>query len=172
LNLYFDTGWLIGPLALSATQQQTLDALRNYNNEQDLDFDEDNEIRIEDVLDGTVAAEISHGGQELLDAARAIEEEREEETRNKQYVTITMGESLVILCSPKRKDWRTRRDRVERRVYAFASQMEDLVDMYIHWITENEPPPPVEGEPGRGECVVQVVDIFSELVQYNVAWTD
>ncbi|KAJ7896722.1 hypothetical protein B0H14DRAFT_2558091 [Mycena olivaceomarginata] len=69
-----------GPLALSATQQQTLDALRNYNNEQDLDFDEDNEIRIEDVLDGTVAAEISHGGQELLDAARAIEEEREEET--------------------------------------------------------------------------------------------
>ncbi|KAJ7718379.1 hypothetical protein B0H14DRAFT_2643352 [Mycena olivaceomarginata] len=134
-----------GPLALSATQQQTLDALRNYNNEQDLDFDEDNEIRIEDVLDGTVAAEISHGGQELLDAARAIEEEREEETRNKH---------------PKCKDWRTRRDRVERHVYAFASQMEDLVDMYIHWITENEPPPPVEGEPGRGECVVQVVDIF------------
>ncbi|KAJ7791800.1 hypothetical protein B0H14DRAFT_2624648 [Mycena olivaceomarginata] len=77
-----------GPLALSATQQQTLDALRNYNNEQDLDFDEDNEIRIEDVLDGTVAAEISHGGQELLDAARAIEEEREEETRNKQFCVV------------------------------------------------------------------------------------
>ncbi|KAJ7862651.1 hypothetical protein B0H14DRAFT_3134226 [Mycena olivaceomarginata] len=72
-----------GPLALSSTQQQTLDALRSYNNEQDLDFDEDNEIYIEDVLDGTAAAEISHGGQELLDAARAIEEEREEETQNK-----------------------------------------------------------------------------------------
>ncbi|KAJ7687985.1 hypothetical protein B0H14DRAFT_2653511 [Mycena olivaceomarginata] len=33
--------------------------------------------------------------------------------------------------------------------------------MYIHWITENEPPLPVEGEPGRGECVVQVVDLFN-----------
>ncbi|KAJ7791003.1 hypothetical protein B0H14DRAFT_3161122 [Mycena olivaceomarginata] len=75
--------WNSGPLALSSTQQQTLDALRSYNNEKDLEFDEDNEICIEDVLDGTAAAEISHGGQELLDAARAIEEEREEETQNK-----------------------------------------------------------------------------------------
>jgi hypothetical protein len=159
-------------LSTDAYTTTTLDALRSYNNEQDLDFDEDNEICIEDVLDGTAAAEISHGGQELLDAARAIEEEREEETQNKQYVTITMGESLVILCSLKCRDWWTCRDRVERRVYAFASQMEDLVDMYIHWITENELLPPVEGEPGRGECVVQVVDLFSELVQYNIAWTN
>jgi hypothetical protein len=83
LNFYFDTRWLIGPLALSSTQQQTLDALRSYDNEKDLEFDEDNEICIEDVLDGTAVAEISHGGQELLDAARAIEEEREEETQNK-----------------------------------------------------------------------------------------
>ncbi|KAJ7785499.1 hypothetical protein B0H14DRAFT_3163847 [Mycena olivaceomarginata] len=75
--------WNSGPLALSSTQQQTLDALRSYNSEKDLEFDEDNEICIEDVLDGTAAAEISHGGQELLDAARAIEEEREEETQNK-----------------------------------------------------------------------------------------
>ncbi|KAJ7826210.1 hypothetical protein B0H14DRAFT_3144988 [Mycena olivaceomarginata] len=59
------------------------DALCSYNNEKDLEFDEDNEICIEDVLDGIAAAEISHGGQELLDAARAIEEEREEETQNK-----------------------------------------------------------------------------------------
>lgn len=38
--------------------------------------------------------------------------------------------------------------------------MQDLVDMYINWVAAGEPSPSTEGEPGRGECVVRVVDLF------------
>jgi hypothetical protein len=70
-------------LVLDSAQLQTLEALQNYDNNIDFDDDEDNEIQIDDILDGTSGINISHGGGELLEAVRAVQQEREEEVRRK-----------------------------------------------------------------------------------------
>ncbi|KAJ7027665.1 hypothetical protein C8F04DRAFT_1266767 [Mycena alexandri] len=98
------------------------------------------EIQLEDVLDGSTGIEIGHGGGEFSDALR---NELEEEYRRKH---------------PKRMDLRTRRDRVQRRVDGFASQMDNMILTYIEWVGEGEAPPCREGQ--EGGYRIRVVDLL------------
>ncbi|KAJ7023549.1 hypothetical protein C8F04DRAFT_1271239 [Mycena alexandri] len=98
------------------------------------------EIRLDDVLDGSTGIDISHGGGEFTDAVR---NELEEEYRR---------------THPKRMDFRTRRDRVQRRVDGFESQMDNMISTYIEWAGEGEAPPCREGTEGGHR--IRVVDLL------------
>ncbi|KAJ7041444.1 hypothetical protein C8F04DRAFT_1177279 [Mycena alexandri] len=87
--------------------------------------------------------DISHGGGEFTDALRR---EVEEKYRNKH---------------PKRLDFRTRRDRVQRRVEGFEKQMDNMVSTYIEWVGEGEAAPFREGE--EGGHLIRVVDLLGWL---------
>ncbi|KAJ7877274.1 hypothetical protein B0H13DRAFT_1893283 [Mycena leptocephala] len=88
--------------------------------------------------------EISHGGEEQREA---IHQEIEEEKKRKH---------------PKRPDWRTRRDRIDKRTRAFDGQMKDLVEMYGEWVAEGQTAP-VRREAGteEGGYSIRVVDILA-----------
>jgi hypothetical protein len=53
--------------------------------------DDDQEIRLEDVLDGTIRIDISHDGGELREA---IWQEIEEEARRKQYAVRNIADDI------------------------------------------------------------------------------
>ncbi|KAH7905207.1 hypothetical protein BJ138DRAFT_1018025 [Hygrophoropsis aurantiaca] len=77
------------------------------------------EYDINNVLDGSESLEISHGGGEFQELARQL-----------------MGDFWKIqpLTSHQRRtDYRTRRDRTQRRVDAFNHQMDELTDAYLQW---------------------------------------
>ncbi|KAJ7727400.1 hypothetical protein B0H16DRAFT_1779478 [Mycena metata] len=126
-------------------QLNTLEVLRDFDDGEDTMESRDEEIRLEDVLDGRTEMDISHGGGELTDALRR---EVEEEYRQKH---------------PKRMDFRTRRDRVQRRVEGFQKQMNNMVETYIEWVGEGEAPPCREGV--AGGYLICVVDL---LENYNL----
>lgn len=55
-------------------------------------------------------------------------------------------------------DFRTRRDRVQRRVEGFQKQMDNMVETYIEWVGEGEAPPCREGV--AGGYLIRVVDLL------------
>ncbi|KAJ7734622.1 hypothetical protein B0H16DRAFT_1695815 [Mycena metata] len=124
-------------------QLNTLEVLRDFDDGEDTMESRDEEIRLEDVLDGRTEMDISHGGGEFSDALRR---EVEEEYRQKH---------------PKRMDFRTRRDRVQRRVEGFQKQMDNMVETYIEWVGEGEAPPCPEGV--AGGYLIRVVDLLGWL---------
>ncbi|KAJ7043626.1 hypothetical protein C8F04DRAFT_1251032 [Mycena alexandri] len=120
-------------------QLNTLAAIRDFDDGDTMEWREE-EIRLEDVLDGSTGIDISHGGGEFTDAVR---NELEEEYRR---------------THPKRMDFRTRRDRVQRRVDGFESQMDNMISTYIEWAGEGEAPPCREGT--EGGYRIRVVDLL------------
>ncbi|KAJ7678318.1 hypothetical protein DFH06DRAFT_1121808 [Mycena polygramma] len=125
-------------------QLDMLEALREFEPDYSpMDEDNDEDIRMDDVLSGRIEIDISHAGGEFQEA---IHQEIEEEH---------------LRQNPKRADWRTRRDRIERRTKAFDTQMESMVDMYMKWVGEGEAPPLRED---TGEYQIRVVDILDSYV--------
>ncbi|KAJ7233544.1 hypothetical protein C8J57DRAFT_1577441 [Mycena rebaudengoi] len=110
---------------LTAAQRRAEDAFRDSANFQD-DADESNN-NLGAVLEGASLAEISHEGEDLtpqqiankdaLDEARAWEDLQE--SHNRLYA--------------HRHDYRTRRNRTQDMVDAFAPQMPAMADAYIAW---------------------------------------
>jgi hypothetical protein len=61
-----------------------------------------------------------------------------------------------------RVDYRTRRDRTERRTEAFRLQMDDLTEAYLEWSHGRAAPAgPVPAD--SAEYSIRVVDTFGEL---------
>jgi hypothetical protein len=73
---------------------------------------------------------------------------------------------LTIYSRVCRVDYRTRRDRTERRTAAFEKQMEAITVAYMDWCLKYAdrddpvPDPPLPAD--SGVCSICVVDLFSE----------
>ncbi|KAJ3502742.1 hypothetical protein NLJ89_g8746 [Agrocybe chaxingu] len=92
-----------------------LQAFRTSLNTDDNDDDApapEHTINLDDILAGNSIADVSHAGGEFAQLL-AIEDD--------------------IFGTRKRKDPRTRRDRAQRRVDAFAVQLPALIDAYMQW---------------------------------------
>ncbi|KAJ7429411.1 hypothetical protein B0H11DRAFT_2409247 [Mycena galericulata] len=125
---------------------------------EDDDFDPDhppgapNVVSMEGVLDGSERIELSHAGGEFSGLEQGIEEDTEDE-----------GDEAK---KKKAEDWRTRRDRTEKRNVAFQSQMPEMVTAYIRYCAEQELPTRASHSscplPNAVEEVydIQVVDMF------------
>lgn len=55
--------------------QKELDRLRDLPDDETVEWEDDDNIALEDVLDGTVPITISHGGGEIADMERELSEE-------------------------------------------------------------------------------------------------
>ncbi|KAJ7742389.1 hypothetical protein B0H14DRAFT_2637652 [Mycena olivaceomarginata] len=84
-----------------------------------------NFVTMEGVLNGSEQIELSHAGGEL----GSLEEDLEVDTDDESAGAKTRQ-------APKAEDWRTRRDRTERRNLAFESQMPEMVASYIRYCAE------------------------------------
>ncbi|KAI6015899.1 hypothetical protein BKA83DRAFT_4060676 [Pisolithus microcarpus] len=74
---------------------------------------------VSSILDGSKSIDFSHGGGELRDLARDLFND----TRNIEDEG----------WQKRRTDYRTRRDRAQRRTDAFAREMPELVRAYLEW---------------------------------------
>ncbi|KAJ7491428.1 hypothetical protein B0H11DRAFT_1912051 [Mycena galericulata] len=130
--------------SLSKEQRQIFDQLRDIPDE-----NETHSWDYQDVLDGHVPVEISHGGGEMKDIA----EELNTELNGKKQ--------------KKRRDRRKRWDSVQRRVLGFRAQMKAMTDAYIKWAANQgefgmeEGQPPIDPEMVERHYKVKVIDIFS-----------
>ncbi|KAJ7106376.1 hypothetical protein C8R44DRAFT_744603 [Mycena epipterygia] len=136
--------------ALSKVDRQKLDRLRDIPDDLvEWTSEEMGMQDYQDVLDGHVQMDISHGGGEMGDMQDALNEEMNSKKRR------------------KRQDTRSRWDSVQRRVLGFRAQMQAMTDAYMKWVStqgeqgmEAGPVPPPE-DMVETEYVVKVVDIFS-----------
>ncbi|KAJ7652923.1 hypothetical protein B0H17DRAFT_1214845 [Mycena rosella] len=130
---------------LEPAQMDVLNALQDFQGNYGGTLDDDDTINLNDVLDGTTRGDISQGGGEFEEA---IWQDMDSERQN---------------ARPKCPDWKTRRDRVQKRTNAFAGQMEDMVAMYIVWMGAGSPAPRRLVGEGTGEergYPIRVVDLF------------
>jgi hypothetical protein len=118
-------------------------------------FDDDAGGYEDDVLHGRTAAAISHAGEALTpeDTVRADEDLLEGLRANHRWAWTFNSEGLWLIFYFLRKvfgrytDTRTRRDRTQKQVNAFAAQMKPMTDAYLEWssstrggLDEYEPP--------------------------------
>ncbi|KAG6848526.1 hypothetical protein H0H93_016281 [Arthromyces matolae] len=78
----------------------------------------ESEHDLQDVVDGSATLDMSHAGGEFEHLLAECYEDDEVTHRGSK---------------PKYKDYRTRRDRTERRTEGFARQMEGITEAYIEW---------------------------------------
>ncbi|KAJ7693723.1 hypothetical protein B0H14DRAFT_2651331 [Mycena olivaceomarginata] len=81
-----------------------------------------NVVGMAGVLNGSEQIELSHAGGELGSLEEDLEDETDDESAGAK--------------ARKAEDWRTRRDRTERRNRTFESQMPDMVASYIRYCAE------------------------------------
>ncbi|KAJ7603084.1 hypothetical protein B0H17DRAFT_1154820 [Mycena rosella] len=125
---------------LEPQEREVLDALADFER----DYGDDKEIiQVNDVLDGTSRAEMSHDGGKLKMLFGRIWS-----LNNKGSVTL------------KHPDWQTHRDRVQKRTQAFVVQIEDIVLMYTVWMGLGTPAPLRPGNGEEGGYPIHVVDLF------------
>ncbi|KAJ7260012.1 hypothetical protein B0H12DRAFT_1231951 [Mycena haematopus] len=135
-------------LTMPPDVQKELDRLRDLPDDETAEWEDDDNIALEDVLDGTVPITISHGGGEIADMERELSEELHGKKKR------------------KRKDTRNRWDVLQRRVNGFRAQMEAMVDAFTKFTVAQEGcmdhgPPPVPPEMIEQEFSVMVIDIFN-----------
>ncbi|KAJ7663692.1 hypothetical protein B0H14DRAFT_3102631 [Mycena olivaceomarginata] len=120
---------------------------RQLNNlaAEDDDIDEmaegSNWVDIDAVMEGSERIELSHAGGELQDSlAEGIEEE---------------------ISVNRRWDWRTRRDRTERRNLDFMAQMPEMILAYMRWCDPEEGGSPISDTDEDTEVYsILVIDMF------------
>ncbi|KAJ7330903.1 hypothetical protein DFH08DRAFT_916509 [Mycena albidolilacea] len=120
---------------------------RQLNNlaAEDDDIDEmaegSNWVDIDAVMEGSERIELSHAGGELQDSlAEGIEEE---------------------ISVNRRWDWRTRRDRTERRNLDFMAQMPEMILVYMRWCDPEEGGSPISDTDEDTEVYsILVIDMF------------
>lgn len=74
-------------------------------------------------------------------------------------------------------DYRTRRNRIQRRTEGFARQISAIVDAYMQWmfemgddaLTESYVPPPQAIS--QGTYKIKVLDMFSEFPFFSAVFT-
>ncbi|KAJ7081091.1 hypothetical protein C8R43DRAFT_965631 [Mycena crocata] len=136
-------------------KRESLQHLRDLADDDDFDAgnipNAPDMVNMDDILDGTTQVEMSHAGGEL---GGSLEEDLEEDS----------GDDNDEVRAKKAQDWRTRRDRTERRNIAFLSQMGEMVKAYICMCAEHEMSArPIAEGVQRGtveEYDLQVVDMF------------
>ncbi|KAJ6525789.1 hypothetical protein DFH09DRAFT_1095503 [Mycena vulgaris] len=116
------------------------------------DYEDGDEFGYNDVADGTVPIEISHGGGELGDLQDAL------------------NEAMNGKKQRKRHDSRKRWDSVERRVLGFRGQMRAMTDAYMKWAaTQGEygmesAPEPVDPDDIEKVYKVRAIDVFGTYI--------
>ncbi|KAJ7309165.1 hypothetical protein DFH08DRAFT_823593 [Mycena albidolilacea] len=113
---------------MDADGLQGLEHLQGLADDDDFDpsnLNTANFVTMEGVLNGSEQIELSHAGGEL----GSLEEDLEADTDDESAGAKTRQ-------APKAEDWRTRRDRTERRNLAFESQMPEMVASYIRYCAE------------------------------------
>ncbi|KAJ7826486.1 hypothetical protein B0H14DRAFT_3467664 [Mycena olivaceomarginata] len=125
---------------------------------EDNDFDPNksntpNVVDMAGVLNGSERIELSHAGGELGSLEEDLEDETDDESAGAK--------------ARKAEDWRTRRDRTERRNRAFQSQMPDMVASYIRYCAEQA----VAGGPLCGGYVPKqsTVDVKLKPMENGIA---
>ncbi|KAG1793324.1 uncharacterized protein HD556DRAFT_1479424 [Suillus plorans] len=152
---------------MSADQWRALEALRDHGDVTDdnAQVDDDDSYGAWDVLDGTQPLDISHGGGELQELTRGI------------------AGDFWNAQSVRRKDYRSRRDRTQRRIEAFDYQMPALVTAYLTWSLERdekrgmgffERQKDVDADDvNAGQVFIEVVDIHhAEKVHLSILSSD
>lgn len=155
---------------------------REYDRLRDIPDDNDDGGYEEDVLNGRTTAAISHAGEPLTpeNVQRADEDLLEGLRENHRYVAAENVFSLLIFSASSNlggryTDTRTRRDRTQKQVNAFAAQMAYMTDAYLDWSlsiaqggldSRYELP---QGAVVEGRHVVMVVDMFCTSV-LSVHW--
>ena len=145
-------------------ERAAFDAARDIPEDDNDGYITENEMNIEDVLDGTTPIDLSHAGGEFQ---HIIEEELD---KKNSYVYSLINNLLIHLPDRRRRvDPRTRRNRVDLRNEGFKRQMVGIVDAYITWqddIGENG----LDGVPSsvpldlrQGTFPIQAVDVFCEF---------
>ncbi|KAI6007111.1 hypothetical protein EDD15DRAFT_2190723 [Pisolithus albus] len=104
--------------AMTPQERRDLQALHE-GHEDFFHTETDDGYDIANILDGSKTIDLSHGGGELRDLARDLFSD----------VKNIGNKSL----RKRRIDYRTRRDRAQRRTDAFARQMPELVRAYLEW---------------------------------------
>ncbi|KAJ7821992.1 hypothetical protein B0H14DRAFT_3471049 [Mycena olivaceomarginata] len=148
---------------MDADGLQGLEHLQGLADDDDFDptnLNTPNFVNMEGVLNGSEQIELSHAGGEL----GSLEEDLEEDTDDESAGAKTRQ-------APKAEDWRTRRDRTERRNLAFESQMPEMVTSYVRYCAEQATAGgPLCTSPDEEEMRVQevyeirVVDMFRYVV--------
>jgi hypothetical protein len=135
-------------------------------------FDDDGGGYEDDVLHGRTAAAISHAGEALTpeDTVRADEDLLEGLRANHRWALTFNSEGLWLMFYFLRKvfgrytDTRTRRDRTQKQVNAFAAQMKPMTDEFLEWTASTRRG--LDSYESRLDAVVQetrdvlVVDVF------------
>jgi hypothetical protein len=158
---------------MSRQQRREYDRLRRDIPD---DFDDNNDGGYtDDVLHGRTAANISHAGEDLTpeDVERSDGVLYERLLQSHRWVlfrSLLVVESKAFACRQlfgKYADMRTRRNRTQQRVDAFARQIPAMSDAYLQWCLElgddglahrYEPPADAVVQERRK---VLVVDVFS-----------
>ncbi|KAF8166947.1 hypothetical protein K438DRAFT_2064966 [Mycena galopus ATCC 62051] len=127
--------------------------------DEDDQWEDDNAVTCDDVVDGSVPIDISHGGGEMADL------EREEEARA-FFLHFYCPNSVD--CRRRRRDTRNRWDILQRCVNGFRQQMEAMTDAYMKFTASQggrleKEPPPVPPELVENAYTVMVVDIFIDV---------
>ncbi|KAI6125686.1 hypothetical protein EDD16DRAFT_1703175 [Pisolithus croceorrhizus] len=104
--------------AMTPQERHTLEALHE-GHENFFWLEMDDVYDVASILDGSKSIDFSHGGGELRDLARDLFND----TKN-----IEDGG-----WQKRRMDYRTRRDRAQRRIDTFAREMPELVRAYLEW---------------------------------------
>ncbi|KAH7923679.1 hypothetical protein BV22DRAFT_1105986 [Leucogyrophana mollusca] len=162
----------VKPKQMTADERRALKELCDRASD---DFDDSTALyhsfSAEDVLDGSEAIDISHGGGKFKELTKEL-----------------MGDFWHLQSlkpQARRTDYRTRRDRVQRRIDAFNRQMPSCTDGYMQWSVERgeefrgffEERRRRDGLPGpdvnSGSISIKVVDLFSaEKVSLIILPTD
>ncbi|KAI5985463.1 hypothetical protein EDD15DRAFT_2175880 [Pisolithus albus] len=103
---------------MTPQERRALEALHE-GQEEFFHAETDDAYDINSVLDGSKVIDLSHGGGELRDLVRDLFKD----------VQNIGNEGL----QKRRVDYRTRRDRAQRRTDAFAKEMPELVRAYLEW---------------------------------------
>lgn len=148
-------------VGLSKEQRQTLNRLRDLPEDAEEDM-----MTLQDILDGSVPLDLSHGGGEMENMEQELNEELNGK-RQRYVLQCFFSLCCLTVIYRKRKDKRKRWDSVQRRVLGFRGQMKAITDSYIKWAANqgefgleegvNSPDP----EMIEKEYKVKVIDLFS-----------
>ncbi|KAJ7451074.1 hypothetical protein FB451DRAFT_1284595 [Mycena latifolia] len=114
---------------------------------------------LEDILDGTTLADISHAGQDFNESAPA-------EMQSNETLWQALRDSHNILYG-RRRDYRTRRDRTQAVVDGFRLQMTTITDAYMDWSLKSKDTGMgvlLEGEPDEmvlSHLPLLIIDVFT-----------
>jgi len=151
--------------SMTITERSNIAALRSVGAQAE-DYDSQPALDILDILSGQDSVDISHVGGEFADLL-ALSDDLLGPSR---YVLHLLFSSIKTYCNcsrPPVRDYRTRRNRTQRRTEAFARQLPSLVRAYMDWMLATSD----TGLAGdyklspdadiQGESRIKVIDIFS-----------